>query len=113
MLKQILSLPDTVTDPAIYILFGSIPVEGMIHSRVLNLFGSVCRLSEESVKKQVATARSGGRQVKQLVYWHQGHPSEIRPANDMTSVRYSRLRSIDRRIRIRTSTSILVRCIKI
>ena len=54
LLKQILSLPDTVADPATYILTGSIPIEGVIHSRALNLFGSVCRLSEESLEKQVA-----------------------------------------------------------
>ena len=54
LMKQILSLPDTVADPATYILTGSIPIEGVIHSRALNLFGSVCRLSEESVVKQVA-----------------------------------------------------------
>ena len=54
LLKQILSLPDTVADPATYILTGSIPIKGVIHSGDLNLFGSVCRLSEESVEKQVA-----------------------------------------------------------
>ena len=54
LLKQRLSLPDTVADSATYILTGSIQIEGVIHSRALNLFGSVCRLSEDSVEKQVA-----------------------------------------------------------
>ena len=54
LLKQILSLPDTVADPAVYILTGTIPIEGVIHSRALNLFGSICRLSEDSIEKQIA-----------------------------------------------------------
>ncbi|MEW8547754.1 MAG: reverse transcriptase family protein, partial [Candidatus Thiodiazotropha sp.] len=54
LLKQILSLPDTTADPAVYLLTGSIPLEGVIHSRALTLFGSICRLDEEAVEKQVA-----------------------------------------------------------
>ena len=54
LLKQILSLPDTVADPAVYILTGTIPIEGVVHSRGLNLFGSICRLSDDSIEKQLA-----------------------------------------------------------
>ena len=54
LLKQILSLPETVADPAVYILTGTIPIEGVVHSRAINLFGSICRLNEESIEKQVA-----------------------------------------------------------
>ena len=54
LLKQKLSLPDTVAVPAVYILTGTIPVEGVIHSRALNLFGSICRLSDHSIEKQLA-----------------------------------------------------------
>ena len=54
LLKQILSLPETVADPAVYTLTGTIPIEGVVHSRALNLFGSICRLHEESIEKQVA-----------------------------------------------------------
>ncbi len=31
-IKQILSLPVTVADPAVYIISGTLPVEGQIHS---------------------------------------------------------------------------------
>lgn len=54
LLKQILSLPDTAADPAVYILTGSLSIEGIIHSRALTLFGNVCRLSEDSIEKQIA-----------------------------------------------------------
>ena len=54
LLKQILSIPDTAADPAVYILTGSLPIEGLIQSRALTLFGNVCRQSETSVEKQIA-----------------------------------------------------------
>ena len=53
-IKQILSLPVTVSDPAVYILSGAMPIEGVIHKRALVLFGSLRRLGEESVEKRLA-----------------------------------------------------------
>ena len=53
-LKHIMSLPVTTADPAVYILSGSLPVEAMIHQRVLNFFGNICRLAQSSVEKQLA-----------------------------------------------------------
>lgn len=53
-LKQVLSLPETVADPAVYILSGTIPIEAVIHKRALSLFGNVCRLEESTVEKQLA-----------------------------------------------------------
>lgn len=58
-LKQILSLPNSTADPAIYILSGTIPIEGVIHKRALILFGSICRLPEDSVGK-TTTVHKGG-----------------------------------------------------
>ena len=49
-LKQILSLPQTVADPAVYILSGATPLEAVIHT----LFGSICRLDESTVEKRLA-----------------------------------------------------------
>ena len=37
-LKQILSLFSTTADPAVYILSGTIPVEGLGHKQVLSFF---------------------------------------------------------------------------
>ena len=53
-LKQVLSLPDTVADPAVYVLTGTIPIETVVHKRALTLFGSICRLGDDSVEKQLA-----------------------------------------------------------
>ena len=33
---------------------GAVPVEAVIHKKALMLFGSVCRLGEDSVKKRIA-----------------------------------------------------------
>ncbi|MEW8547953.1 MAG: reverse transcriptase family protein, partial [Candidatus Thiodiazotropha sp.] len=53
-LKHILSLPTTTADPAVYILTGTIPVEGVIHKRALSLFGNICRLDDTAIEKQLA-----------------------------------------------------------
>ena len=54
LLKQILSLPETVADPAVYTLTETIPIDGVVHSGTLNIFGSICRLNGDSIEKQVA-----------------------------------------------------------
>ena len=53
-LKQVLSLPDTVADPAVYVLTGTILIEAVVHKRALTLFGSICRLGDDSMEKQLA-----------------------------------------------------------
>ena len=53
-LKQILSLPQTVADPAVYILSGAIPLEAVIHSRAPTLFESICQLDESTIEKRLA-----------------------------------------------------------
>ena len=37
-----------------YLLSDILPLEAMIHQRVLNFLGNICRLSESSVEKQLA-----------------------------------------------------------
>ena len=54
LLKQVLSLPDTVADPAVYVLTGTIPIEAVVQKRALTLLGSICRLDGDSVEKQLA-----------------------------------------------------------
>ena len=49
VMKQILSLPVTVADLAVYVLSGAVPVEAVIHKKALMLFGSVCRLDDEPI----------------------------------------------------------------
>ena len=53
-LKQILSLPSSTADPAIYILSGTIPIEGVIHKRALTLIGNISRLPDDSVERKLA-----------------------------------------------------------
>ncbi|MEW8548618.1 MAG: reverse transcriptase family protein, partial [Candidatus Thiodiazotropha sp.] len=53
-LKCLLSVPITTADAAVYILSGTIPIQGMIEQRILGFFGSICRLPCTSVEKQLA-----------------------------------------------------------
>ena len=53
-LKHILSLPITTADPAVYKLSGTLPIEAMIHQRVLTFFGNISRLPESSVENQLS-----------------------------------------------------------
>ena len=53
-LKLILSLPVNVADSAVYILTGTLPVEAVLHKRVLTLFGNICRLPQTSIGRQLA-----------------------------------------------------------
>ena len=46
ILKQILSLPMSCSDPAIYILTGIIPIEAQIHIKALTFFNNVCHQGE-------------------------------------------------------------------
>ena len=41
-LKHILGVPESTADPTIYILTGTIPLEGVIHKRTVSLFGNIC-----------------------------------------------------------------------
>ena len=54
VLKQVLSLPSTVADPAVYVISRALPIEGIIHKRALVFYGSLCRLPESSTEKQLA-----------------------------------------------------------
>ena len=50
LLNQILSVPITVADPAIYLLSGSLPVEAFIHKRIVSLYGNTTRLPCQSIE---------------------------------------------------------------
>ena len=54
IIKQVLSLPVNIADPAIYILSGLLPADAIIHKKALNLFGSICRGEETSTEWQLA-----------------------------------------------------------
>ena len=54
LLKQILSLPDTTADSAVYLLSGLLPAEAVIHERVFTLFGNILRLADTSIENKLA-----------------------------------------------------------
>lgn len=49
-----MSVPVTTADAAVYILSGTIPIQGMIDQRTLGFFGNICRLSDDTLEKQLA-----------------------------------------------------------
>ncbi|XP_063427548.1 uncharacterized protein LOC134711049 [Mytilus trossulus] len=53
MLKQILSVPMSTPDPAVYILTGILPVEAQIHTKMMTFFSNICQQSDNSVEKQL------------------------------------------------------------
>ena len=54
MLKQIISLPISTPDVAVYVVSGFLPVEAQIDKKVLSLFNNVTLQDDSSVEKQLA-----------------------------------------------------------
>ena len=52
-IKQVLSIPTTIADSAVYLLNGALLVEAVIHKRILSLFGNIMRLPNESIELQL------------------------------------------------------------
>ena len=53
-LKQVMSLPTTVADCAVYAVSGTVPTEATVHKKTLTLYGNICRLPDTAIEKQVA-----------------------------------------------------------
>jgi hypothetical protein len=64
IIKQVLSLPTNVANPSIYILSGLLPVKAEIHKKALNLFGNICRSTQDSVEWRVAERQLGLKNMK-------------------------------------------------
>jgi hypothetical protein len=54
MIKQVLSLPINIADPAIYIISGLIPAEAEIHKRAIILYGCIFRSGKTSTEWKIA-----------------------------------------------------------
>ena len=54
LLKQIMSIPCTTADPAVYLLTGLLPAEAIMHKRILTLYGNITRLPDISVERRPA-----------------------------------------------------------
>ncbi|CAC5418774.1 unnamed protein product [Mytilus coruscus] len=64
IIKQILSLPVNVADPAIYLKSGLLPAEAVIHTKGLILFGSICRAGCTSTEWKIAERQLGIKCIK-------------------------------------------------
>ncbi|CAC5401533.1 unnamed protein product [Mytilus coruscus] len=64
IIKQILSLPVNVADPAIYIISGLLPAEAIIHKKALILFGSICRADCTATEWKIAERQLGIKTLK-------------------------------------------------
>jgi hypothetical protein len=54
LLKQLLSLPKTVADPAIYIISGMLLIEAQVDIKILSFYGNVTRQEKVSIEWQLA-----------------------------------------------------------
>ena len=54
VLKQVMSLPTTVANCAVYAVSGIVPAEATIHKKALTLYGNICRLPDTAIEKQLA-----------------------------------------------------------
>ena len=57
MLKQILSLPTSKSDVAVYVISGFLPVKGQIDKKILTLLNNVARQDDTTVEKQIASKK--------------------------------------------------------
>ena len=79
LLRQIQHLPESTATPAIYLLLGSITLEGLIHIKMLTFFGSVLRregsTDNQVIKRQLAmkdlTSSSWVVQIRTILHKYQ------------------------------------------
>ncbi|CAC5418489.1 unnamed protein product [Mytilus coruscus] len=64
IIKQIISLPVNVADPAIYVISGLLPAEAVIHKKALILFGSIWRAGYTSTEWKIAERQLGFKCIK-------------------------------------------------
>ena len=58
LLRQIQHLPPTTANPAVYMLVGALPVEALIHQKVLCMFGAITR-RDESLEYEIMERQLG------------------------------------------------------
>ena len=71
MLKQILALPTSTADVAVYVIHGFLPVEGQIDKKIITLLNNVPQVDDNSVEKQMAIRQltiKNGRSISWFVY---------------------------------------------
>ena len=58
LLRQVQHLPQSTANPAVYLLVGALPVEALIHKKVLCIFGAIMR-RDDSLEYQVMERQLG------------------------------------------------------
>jgi hypothetical protein len=54
MIKQVLSLPINIADPAIYVITALLPAEAEVHKRAIILYGCICRSGKTATEWKIA-----------------------------------------------------------
>jgi len=97
-----------VANPSIYILSGLLPVEAEVHKKALNLFGNICRSSQDSVEWRVAERQLGLKNMnshswfvdikKLFTKYEMGNPNEYLLYSDYTKLEWKNM--INKRVNI-------------
>ena len=62
LLRKIQNLPTSTANPACYLLLGALPIEAIIHTKILNLFGNIMQKKDsvefKVIERQIATKTS-------------------------------------------------------
>ncbi len=77
LLRQIQGLPENTALEAIYLLLGTVPIEGILHRRILSLLGRIFRLPSEHRLHKIA--------VRQLAISQSGKTSWFHYADNIAS----------------------------
>ncbi len=71
LLRQIQNLPPRSPIEAIYILLGTLPIEAILHKRILSLFGAISRLGHSHPLHQIATRQMAVRDPQSSSWFSQ------------------------------------------
>ena len=63
-IKEVLQLPDTTANAAVYMITGLLPVEAQIHIKALTLLHNIGQQSEQSIEKQILFRQLNVKSVK-------------------------------------------------
>ena len=71
LLRQIQGLPQNVATEAIYLLLNTVPIEAVLHKRVLTLLGCIARLGPENSLYKLALRQLATKQLKSNSWFSQ------------------------------------------
>ena len=77
LLRRVQGLSESTAKVAIYLLMGTIPLEAILHQRVLSLFGAISRLDRSNPLYQVAFRQMSVAENKQSWFVYAQHVAAI------------------------------------